>query len=58
MIEYKDSLNSLKEVLLVTEVAVLMLRLISQLRFTIPSALEIIQALIAALIYCRNYCTI
>ena len=35
-----------------------MLRLVSQLRFTIPSSLEIIQALIAALIYCRNYCAI
>lgn len=55
---YKDSLHSLKEILLVGEVAVLMLRLISQMRFTVPSALEIIQALIAGLIYCRNYCTI
>jgi len=58
MLLYKDSLHSLKEILLAGEIAVLMLRLISQLRFTVPSALEIIQALIAGLIYCRNYCTI
>lgn len=58
MLAYKESLYYLKEILIGGDVIFLTIRIFSQQKFTIPTALEIIQVLIAGLIYCRNYCSV
>lgn len=58
MLAYKESIHSLKEILIGGDAIFLTIRLFSQQRFTVPTALEIIQVLVAGLIYCRNYCSV
>lgn len=58
MSSYYGTLHSLKEVLLAGEALTLMVRLIFQVLFTLPCSLEIMQVLLASIIYCRRRCEV
>lgn len=58
MYSYYGTLHSLKEVLLAGEAVTLLVRLIFQVLFTLPCSLEIMQVLLASIIYCRRRCEV
>jgi hypothetical protein len=39
------------------ELFFLFMRLVSQVLFTLPSSIEIVQMIIASMIYCRMHCS-
>jgi hypothetical protein len=56
MHSYYEKLHVLKGFLVVGESVILILRLIFQVLFTLPSALLVMQVLMAAIIYSRRHC--